>query len=229
MILFYAAVAFLAGVALAAFDGGRAWPLVALGGAGLALGTLLAGRRGEAVVLALLILLALLGIDRYEESLPPSEPSGIALLNDTDEPATLRGVIVDEPEEGDRTQRFTLQVESADAGGGFQEAEGRVLVTARQFPAYEYGDVLEMTATLQTPPVFDTFNYRDYLARRGIASQTLFPTEVSVLGSEGSAWTHLLIDTRRPLGEALERTLRSRSRRWRAASCWANAPRSLMT
>jgi competence protein ComEC len=208
VILFYAAAAFLTGTALAALGGAWAWPLVALGGTGLSLGTLLAGKRGAAAMMALLMLLTLGGIDRYQESLPPSQPGGIAQLNDTGEPVTLRGVIADEPEEGDHTQRFTLRVDEADVGDGFQDAHGRVLVTARPFPAYEYGDVLQLTAPLETPPVFDTFDYRDYLARRGIASQSLFPTDVEVIGNGGgSDLTRLLIDARRPLGEALERAL----------------------
>jgi hypothetical protein len=71
MILFYAAAAFLAGVALAAIGGADAWPVVALGGAGVSIGTLLAGRRPEGIAIAALALLVLFGIDRYEGSLPP--------------------------------------------------------------------------------------------------------------------------------------------------------------
>ena len=85
----------------------------------------------EAATLGVLLVLVLVGVDRYEETLPPSQPQGVALLNDRHTAATLRGVIVDEPEEGDRTQRFTLRVDEADAGAGFQPADGRVLVVAR--------------------------------------------------------------------------------------------------
>ena len=214
MILFHVAVAFLAGVGLAALGGADAWPAVALGGAGVCFGALFGGRGREAVTLALLVLIALAGLDRYEESAPPSEPQAIALLNDrTDEDGDhlevrLRGVIVDEPEEGDRTQRFTLRVDDADPGTGFQPADGRVLVTLRPFPAYEYGDVLELTAALQTPPVLGSFDYREYLARRGIFAQALFPKDIDVVGhGAGSDVTSLIIDARRPLGQALERAL----------------------
>ncbi len=208
MILFQAALAFFAGVVLAALGGASVWPVVALGGAGVCLGTLLAGKSREAVLLSFLALLVLAGIDRYEEALPLSQPGGIALLNDRSEPVTLRGVIVSEPEEGERTQRFTLRVDEADAGTGFEDAGGRVLVITRLFPAYEYGDVLEMTARLETPPKLDTFDYRDYLARRGIVSQAVFPERTSVTAhGAGSDLTRLLIETRRPFGEALERSL----------------------
>jgi competence protein ComEC len=207
VILFYAAAAFLAGVALAALGGAGTWPLVMLGGAGLALGTLLAGRRREAAALGLVLFLMLFGIDRYDEARPPDQPEGVALLNDRGE-VTLRGVIIDEPAEGDRTQQFTLQVEAANAGGGFQDADGRVLVVARPFPAFEYGDRLKLTGSLETPPRFEDFDYREYLARRGVASQLLFPMDVEVISKgHGSDLTRLLIDTRDALGEALKRAL----------------------
>lgn len=176
MILFQAAVPFLAGVLLAAFGGAGAWPIVALGGVGICIGALLTGKHKEAAMLAAFVLLCLVGIDRYAEAVPPSEPGGIALLNGRDEPATLRGVIVDEPEEGDRTQRFTLRVDAVQQrGAALQEADGRVLIVTRPFPEYEYGDVLEVMATLETPPRLDAFDYHEYLARQGVHSQILFP------------------------------------------------------
>ena len=208
MILFQAALAFLAGVSLAALGSSDWWPAATLGGAGVCFGALLARRMREAATFGVLLLLVLVGVDRYEESLPASQPQGIALLNDRDTPVILRGVIVDEPEEGDRTQRFTLRVDEADAGAGFQAADGRVLVVTRLFPAYDYGAVLELTAHLETPPRLDSFDYREYLARRGVHSQALFPEQARVIGADaGSDLTGLLIETRRPLGEALERAL----------------------
>jgi competence protein ComEC len=208
MILFYAAAAFLAGVALAAIGGADAWPVVALGGAGVSIGTLLAGRRPEGIAIAALALLVLFGIDRYEGSLPPLQPGGMAVFNDADEAVTLRGIIVDEPQERETGQRFTLEVEAVQLEQGWAEMDGRAIVTARAFPAYEYGDTLRLTAELQTPPVFETFDYRDYLARRGVVSQVLYPRNVEVISrGGGNALTRLFIDARRPLGEALERSL----------------------
>ncbi len=78
----------------------------------------------------------------------------------------------------------------------------------RPFPEYEYGDVLEVMATLETPPRLDAFDYREYLARQGVHSQILFPERIELIGRDaGSEPTRLLIETRGPLGEALERSL----------------------
>jgi competence protein ComEC len=206
VILFYAAAAFLAGVAAAALGLGNLWPLLALGGTGVCIGSMLAARHRDATLVAFLVVLVLFGVDRYEEALPPSQPGGIAVLNDTGQTVVLRGVIVDEPEPRDRSQRFTLRVDAYQTPAGWLDAEGRIQVSARPLPAYEYGDVLEFKGELEAPPVFDTFDYRDYLARRGIVSQAIFP-QIEVVGHGGSDLTRLLIDARRPLSDALKRSL----------------------
>jgi hypothetical protein len=36
-----------------------------------------------------------------------------------------------------------------------------------RYPAYRYGDVLDVTGKLETPQPFDDFDYKDYLARQG--------------------------------------------------------------
>jgi competence protein ComEC len=50
-----------------------------------------------------------------------------------------------------------------------------VLVRAPRYPAYLYGDELEVEEKLETPPVFEDFSYRNYLARRGIHGMVGWP------------------------------------------------------
>lgn len=47
---------------------------------------------------------------------------------------------------------------------------GLVLLRAPRFGEWAYGDRLRAFGALETPPVFETFSYRDYLARQGIHS-----------------------------------------------------------
>jgi hypothetical protein len=42
-----------------------------------------------------------------------------------------------------------------------------IIVRAPRYPAYVYGDELEIKGKLETPPVFEGFSCRDYLARWG--------------------------------------------------------------
>lgn len=51
-----------------------------------------------------------------------------------------------------------------------------------RYPAYRYGDILQATGKLETPPQLDDFDYRGYLAHQGIYSTMLYP-EVEVIDS----------------------------------------------
>ena len=201
------AVAWLAGVVAAALGGAALWPLLALGGAGVAIGALVAGRRREAVGIGALVLVALAALARYEGARPPDAPGtgSVGVFNDGG-PVTLRGTVVDEPEESDLAQRFSLRVDAYRDGDAWRPTSGKVLVTTRLFPRYRYGDGLQLTGVLQTPPRFDGFDYREYLARRGVVSLTAFP-DVERVGSGGSVLQRALAAVRRPLSDALTRSL----------------------
>jgi competence protein ComEC len=208
MILFQVALAFLAGVVAAAVGLGGLWPVALVAACGLALGLLLANQPRAALLAAVFVLVALLGADRYERALPATNPGGVALLNDLKVDVTLQGVIVDEPEEREITRRFTVAVHSyLDADGTWQRAPGRVLVTTRLYPEHAYGDVIQLTGRLERPPVLDGFDYRDYLARRGVVSTVLYPHIEVLETGEGSRFKRALQDARRPLDGALVRAL----------------------
>jgi competence protein ComEC len=74
---------------------------------------------------------------------------------------TLRGEVKDEPEKsGDKT-KLVIEIPGI---------KGRVLVNAPLYPEYKFGDQVEIFGKLQEPPVFDEFNYRNYLKPQGIYS-----------------------------------------------------------
>jgi competence protein ComEC len=208
VILFQVALAFLAGVGAAALGLGEGWPLILLAGAGLSAGWLVANQPRRALLAAVFVVLALLGVQRYEAARPATDPGGVALLNDLDVSVTLRGTIVDEPEERETSRRFTVAIDSyLDAAGTWQPAPGRVLVTTRLYPEHAYGDVIQLTGRLETPPVLDGFDYRDYLARRGVVSTVLYPQIKLLETGEGSRFKRALMDARQPLDNALKRAL----------------------
>lgn len=59
---------------------------------------------------------------------------------------------------------------------------GNVLVTTGRYPEYQYGDKLKIKGSLKTPPIFNDFNYRDYLKKDGITAVMDFP-KIELLGS----------------------------------------------
>ena len=206
MILFWVALAWLAATSAASLGLAALWPLALVAGAGASLALLRKGSQGEALLLAVVLLAVLLGIDRYEGARPSRLPEGVALLNG-EKQVQLRGVVVQEPEERERSQRLVLQAEALRDGDRWVETSGKVLVSARLFPRFAYGDVLELKGAIDEPPVFKGFDYRDYLARKGIASVSVFPGLERVGEAQGSGLTRFLIDLRRPFAEALRRAM----------------------
>jgi competence protein ComEC len=206
VILLVLAAAWLGGLALAA-SGHAGWAIyLAPAGLGVAVACTQKGRLGQAAVALVAAGLALLGALRFEGAEPPQAPEGLALFNDAAE-VVFRGVVAQEPEQRGASQRLVIEASQVHAQGDWQATAGRVLVTARPFPVFAYGDYLEVRGRLKTPPVFEGFDYREYLARRGIGSVSYFP-EVSRLDrGRGAALQAAVIAVRSRLAGVLARAL----------------------
>ncbi len=89
----------------------------------------------------------------------------------------IRGMVYRNPELRDKTTHLHLRVDEIKLQQDWQTVEGKTLLIVSRYPAdlYQYGDVLHVTGDLQTPPRFDGFDYKDYLAHRGIRSIFLYP------------------------------------------------------
>jgi competence protein ComEC len=71
----------------------------------------------------------------------------------------LIGVVVQEPDKGEKTTKLIVQPVNA---------KEKILITKWPYPQYEYGDKLKITGLLKEPQFFEDFNYKDYLAKDGI-------------------------------------------------------------
>jgi len=142
-----------------------------------------------------------LGMLRFEIAQPRSDH--VARLNDLGGALTLRGVIVGEPQALDNGLR--LQLDAQEAAG--QPVKGRVLVNVPRYADLRYGDRVEVFGVLRTPPEFDTFAYRDHLARQGIFS-VMYNADVTLTTREGGAAPlRLLYDTRAKVRRFITRSL----------------------
>jgi competence protein ComEC len=61
------------------------------------------------------------------------------------------------------------------------------LVRAPRYPELLYGDRLRVRGQLETPPVFDSFSYRDYLGRQGIHSMVRW-ARITTLERDQANW-----------------------------------------
>jgi hypothetical protein len=69
---------------------------------------------------------------------------------------------------------------------------GLVLVQASRYPAHAYGERLVVSGELETPPVFEDFSYKDYLARQGVYSMLRRPRiELIEAGQGNPMWAAL--------------------------------------
>jgi competence protein ComEC len=206
MTLAFLALAWLLGIAAAAFTG--ADPAAALAAAAL-LATVTFARRPRPVTLLLVaagIGIGFLATWRYESTLPTDAPSGIARYNDG--PAVRFRAIVDaEPDDRGASQLYRLQVRETLIDGLWQPDSGQVLVTAASFPRFEYGDLLELEGELDTPPRFSDFDYREYLLRRGIGSLASYPKTQLLESGQGNPVRAALIDIRGTLSGSLANAL----------------------
>lgn len=204
--LLFLVAGWLAGIVVAA---GVSQPLLIwLTLAAVFLIALLLGRDRARLRLSLACLLAFaLGGARYQFAQPTFDASTLAYYNGAQD-VTLEGVVWEAPEvreasDGVRTH-LRLRVETIhlpDAPAPLP-VSGLMLVYAPQFSAarlaatgeaeWRYGDRLRIIGHLETPPEFEDFSYRDYLARQGVYSQMRQPRVEFVAAAQGQ-WFYQLV------------------------------------
>jgi competence protein ComEC len=144
--------------------------------------------RGEARArLAWLALLAaLLGGLRAASARPVLDEDDLVTYNDRGV-VTVAGVVDDYPDRRDTFVNLRLRAETLALPDSEPfPIEGALLVRADRLADYRYGDRLEVVGQIESPPEFATFNYRDYLAARGIRSIVDRPRLERVARDQGS-------------------------------------------
>lgn len=86
----------------------------------------------------------------------------------------LRGLVDKEPDLRLTSQKLEIAVRAL-APDYSRKISGRVLVTTERFPAFAYGDELEIACELKKPEPFSGFSYDRYLARSDIYSVCYYP------------------------------------------------------
>jgi competence protein ComEC len=109
----------------------------------------------------------------------------------------IKGRLTSDPDVRDKSTHLTLKASAIKLDSGWQDVTGTVLVFVPRYPAYHYGDVLDVTGDLQTPPRLNDFDYRGYLEHQGIYTTISYP-KIEVLdtgqGFPPLAWIYSLRD-----------------------------------
>jgi len=135
----------------------------------------------------LLLLLFELGACYPILTAPQIQPAHVQRFNDQ-MPCTLTGKILSQPEILDRSMRFVLDTRQYRPGrdGTAYEVSGKVQVYTRADTGIRYGDTISVYGLLETPPEYEGFSYRAYLARDDIHS-FLYSRDTRLLDR---SWAH---------------------------------------
>ncbi len=175
--------------------------LMALALAGLAL---LAARSAHAAsdVLWLIGILAVLafGVLRATAALPSPAPNSIARYNG--KAILMEGVVAEEPDvRPDQTQLRVQPLRVLSNGDVDEDVGDLVLVRVRsdfgsalsqkeRVVVWRYGDVVRVEGRLEAPPRMSTFDYREYLARKGVFAMMSRPDDIERIGENAGAPLH---------------------------------------
>lgn len=185
-------VAWIIGIALARWFE-LSWPVILIAGLPALAALLLYGPSSRPRTWAIMSLALLAGAFRFAFFQPTFDEAHIAFYNDGPHPVRITGLVAGEPDVRDNYTNLRLQAELLQQGNTTQPVTGLVLVRAPRYPERFYGDRLAVTGQLQTPPVFENFSYRDYLARFGIHSLVRRPQIELLETNQGTpVWSALL-------------------------------------
>ena len=131
-------------------------------------------RRRLRVSLSLLVAALLIGAARYQAHQPLHDAASLAYYNE--KKVRLIGCIDSPPDLRDRAVLLRVEaLELTPEGGSRLPVEGKALVRLPPGGDWRYGDRLYLSGRLSTPPEYEDFSYRDYLAGRGIYSYMAYP------------------------------------------------------
>jgi competence protein ComEC len=119
----------------------------------------------------------------------------------------VKGTVARDPDVRDKSAQLTLSVDAVRVDTVWRDVEGTALVFVPRFPSYRYGDVLQVTGELQTPPRLDDFDYRGYLEHQGIYTVVYYPGIEALDTGQGFpplAWIYSL---RQSLAQTLAQVL----------------------
>ncbi|NMC51506.1 ComEC family competence protein [Candidatus Kuenenbacteria bacterium] len=144
-------------------------------------------------IVALLAAFFVLGVWRYQISQPIINDGHVAFYNDNQK-ISLAGQIVAEPDERENGTKLTV---GHLVGNNKESLRGKILLSAENYPAYQYGDWLKFECQLKTPEKIEDFDYGKYLGVKGIYSLCYQPEDLT------------LVDGRLTVGQKIYRSILS--------------------
>ncbi len=193
MPILYVGVAWIAGIFAGSIFTAPVW-LLALPLPVIAAAVFVPQHRRLLILLAACLLAFPGGALIYQASQHPLDSKQAQFYNERGT-MSLEGIVDDQPEVRGKSLEFKLSASSICIADNSSPVRGGVLVRLPFYRSYQYGDMLRLSGKLESPPQFDDFDYRGYLANRGIYSITNYPS-VSIIAADKGwpplAWIYSL-------------------------------------
>ena len=135
------------------------------------------------------LIFILFGILRYQTASFNIRNSSLKQHNEQE--IILTGKILSEPDIRENSIYLTVGADKIIVGEEIIETSGKILVKVRKYPEYNYADILLLSGQLKTPQEFEDFNYKDYLAKKGIFSLMDWPVIEIIRKNDYSNWWQL--------------------------------------
>ncbi|MFH0791616.1 MAG: ComEC/Rec2 family competence protein [bacterium] len=154
------------------------------------------------------VLFLVFGFYHHKEYLDDVNKNSVNKYNGTANQITIYGTVVENPTSNKDRQQLVIETNKIVDGGRIVEIQkARVLISLFYYPKYQYGDYLKLTGRLVSPPVFNDFNYRDYLKTDRIYSLMYWPQiEVTATGG-GSVVKKILFSITNRYGEKINQIM----------------------
>ena len=163
-------------------------------------------KRNILIVAGLCLFTLLGGGLHFPSKLPPADEYSLCSYNDLGI-VEIQGMVAEEPDVRDRYRLLTFSANQIVVNGEKVEVPGTALIRVLRYPTYHYGDVLKVTGVLETPPQFEDFDYKSYLARQGIYSVIYYPGIEVLERGQGSKPLQWIYSLRERLSASLARAL----------------------
>jgi competence protein ComEC len=150
------------------------WGIIFIGALPLCLIPFLWQYKKQLLIAGFCLFVLLGGCIRLQSSLPVLNEQHLQFYNNKGT-AEIEGMVCAEPETGNTTSTLQLSASEIQIDDTKKEISGKALIRVPGYREYHYGDILKVTGKLETPPQFDDFDYKAYLARQGIYSIVNYP------------------------------------------------------
>ncbi len=149
----------------------------------------------------------LLGGWRMVASDLPPGPQDLAAYNDTGGAVAIWGWVSDEPSPRGALVQLQVRAEWLDEGQGPLPVRGRLLLQAPPYPAHTYGERVLLQGKLETPPILQDFDYREYLASQGVGTVLRRPQMTVLSGTRGNPLLRVIYRAKAAMRAAIARAL----------------------